>query len=289
LRFYFKNIGFVSQPGNGKGQGEEPRRTERSVSLKKKRILAVLAAFAAAIMALGSSVASTGATETAPNQVGTALVLDCASGKVRFNGLASNLGPVAEIDVTMTTDFGAVGPLHISAVGQAVMPTLVTTEPSVPAGSATFTWDNGGESVVAYSAKDCTPPAPVTKDISAKALSDHECDSSEWHFVIVQISEEALAPDSIHVTWANGAEADVPLGSFTGGVAHYATTSNLGSTVISATAKIYTEWSGQFNLSHGPCPAPPPTPRTVPPAPPAETPAQTPPPVHVPSGPRFTG
>jgi hypothetical protein len=102
-------------------------------------------------------------------------------------------------------------------------------------------------------------PAPPTgtQTISAKALTDHECNSSEWHFVITQIDTVADAPASIHVTWANGQSEDVPLTNFTGGVAHYVTTDNLDSTVTSATAVIYAGWSGQFNLSHGPCVTPP--------------------------------
>ena len=100
--------------------------------------------------------------------------------------------------------------------------------------------------------------------ITAKALADHECDSTEWHFVINQINSAANAPQSITVNWANGDSEVVPLSKFTGGVAHYVTTSNLDSTVVSATAEIYSGWSGQFNLSHGPCgeasSPPPPTP-----------------------------
>jgi hypothetical protein len=96
-----------------------------------------------------------------------------------------------------------------------------------------------------------------TQQISARALTDHECNDTEWHFVITQIDTAADAPASIHVTWANGQSEDVPLLKFSGGVAHYVTTSNLDSTVTSATAEIYAAWSGQFNLSHGPCGAPP--------------------------------
>ena len=92
-----------------------------------------------------------------------------------------------------------------------------------------------------------------TKIIHAKALTDHECDSTEWHFVINQISEGTLAPSSIHVAWANGASENVSMWKFTGGVAHYVTTANLGSTVTEASAEIYEAWSGQFNLSSGPC------------------------------------
>ncbi|MBA2767798.1 MAG: hypothetical protein H0U35_01445, partial [Sporichthyaceae bacterium] len=45
--------------------------------------------------------------------------------------------------------------------------------------------------------------------------------------------------------------------------AHYATTANLTSTVTSATTDIYAGWSGQFNLSHGPCGEPEDTPATA--------------------------
>lgn len=98
-----------------------------------------------------------------------------------------------------------------------------------------------------------------TQSITAKALTDHECSDSEWHFVINQVDTEADAPASISVAWANKATAVVKLWKFTGGVAHYVTTANLDSTVTSATAVIYAGWSGQFNLSHGPCGTPPPT------------------------------
>ena len=98
------------------------------------------------------------------------------------------------------------------------------------------------------------------KTITCKALTDHECDSTEWHFVITQVESEASAPSSIHVVWANGVSADIPLDKFTGGTAHYATTANLDSVVVEATAVIYEAWSGQFNLSHGQCPEPTATP-----------------------------
>jgi cell division septation protein DedD len=98
-----------------------------------------------------------------------------------------------------------------------------------------------------------TGAASAQQAISAKALTDHSCDDTEWHFVINQIDDETNAPASIDVSWENGASESVPLDKFTGGVAHYATTSNLDSTVTSATAAIYDGWSGQFNLSHGPC------------------------------------
>ena len=126
--------------------------------------------------------------------------------------------------------------------------------------------------------------AAGTKDIVAKALDDHECDDTEWHFVINQLDSDADAPAAIHVIWANGNSADVPLDKVTGGVAHYRTTANLDSTVTSATAVIYDSWSGQFNLSHGPCgattppssPTPPPSTSTPPSTPPSSA-SSTPP------------
>lgn len=104
--------------------------------------------------------------------------------------------------------------------------------------------------------------ATGTKTISAQALSDHSCDSTEWHFVITQISEPILAPPAISVQWANGISTGVILDRVTGGVAHYSTTANLSSTVVNAWTEIYADWDGQFNLSHGPdtCPEPPPPP-----------------------------
>lgn len=99
--------------------------------------------------------------------------------------------------------------------------------------------------------------------IIAKSLTSHGCDSTEWHFVITSVDTEADAPASITVTWANGQTETVALTKFTGGVAHYSTTDNLSSTVTSATTQIYTGWSGQFNLSHGPCAITPVTPQVT--------------------------
>lgn len=98
------------------------------------------------------------------------------------------------------------------------------------------------------------------KSISAKSLQSHDCYDSEWHFVITQVKDEESAPESILVEWENGDKDTVGLTKFTGGVAHYVTSANLGSTIVKATAKIYEAWSGQFNLSHGPCKKPTPTP-----------------------------
>jgi hypothetical protein len=131
-----------------------------------------------------------------------------------------------------------------------------------------FLMSSGGGGSTAY--------ATGTTTIKAKALTDHECDSTEWHFLINQIESEAKAPASITVTWANGKTEEVPLSKVTGGVAHYTTTSFLDSTVVSATATIYSWWSGQFNLSHGPCGGPTPTPTPSPTKTETHTPKPTP-------------
>jgi len=91
------------------------------------------------------------------------------------------------------------------------------------------------------------------KQITAKALVDHECNSSEWHFVITQIGSHGQAPATIKVKWANGAQEVISKGKYTGKTAHYTTYSNLNSSVTEAYTHIYKGWSGQFNLSHGPC------------------------------------
>jgi hypothetical protein len=121
--------------------------------------------------------------------------------------------------------------------------------------------------------------AQTTKTISVSqgSLTGHECNATEWHFIITQIDTKADAPATIHVTWANGASEEVALSSFTGHTAHYITTDNLDSTVVSATADIYEGWSGTFVLSHGPCPTPTTTPPTTPTTTPPTTPTTTPP------------
>lgn len=92
-----------------------------------------------------------------------------------------------------------------------------------------------------------------TLTIYAHALSDHECDSTEWHFIINRVSPASNAPASISVSFANGDTVTAPLEGVTGKAAHYTTTADLTSTVVSATAQIYAGWTGQFVLSHGPC------------------------------------
>jgi hypothetical protein len=101
-------------------------------------------------------------------------------------------------------------------------------------------------------ADSAASPQQSTKLIVAKAMDDHECDPGEWHFVITSV-RDLEAPASIAANWSNGSSASISLGRVTGGVAHYTTTAHLSARVIGATAHIALTWSGQFNLSHGPC------------------------------------
>lgn len=110
--------------------------------------------------------------------------------------------------------------------------------------------------------------AAAADTISAKqsTLDDQQdaCGAGQqitsWHFIINQINSEANAPAVITVTWSNGDEQDVPRDRFTGKVAHYTVEGTASHTMIdSATADIYTDWPGNFNLSSVECgPATPP-------------------------------
>ena len=104
-----------------------------------------------------------------------------------------------------------------------------------------------------HTATSVPKPTHTPQVSGAKAINDHECVPTEWHWVLNQLDREADAPRAISVTWANGQTIDVPLEKFTGKVAHYTTTANFNLAVVNATAVAPAGWSGQFNLSHGPC------------------------------------
>ena len=101
---------------------------------------------------------------------------------------------------------------------------------------------------------------PSGQYVTAKL--DGDCNATEWHFVITGITGNIQAPDSIRVHWGNVYE-EVPRVAVTGETAHYSTTHYLDKTVTLAEVYMSKSWSGQFNLSHGPCaenPSPNPTP-----------------------------
>jgi len=98
-------------------------------------------------------------------------------------------------------------------------------------------------------------PKP-TQTSQAKAITDHECVSTEWHWVVTQVdSKEAAEKIQVRVTWANGQSETLSLSDYTGQTAHFRTTSNLNVAVTSAVivGSLPSGWTGQFNLSHGPC------------------------------------
>jgi len=98
-------------------------------------------------------------------------------------------------------------------------------------------------------------PDTVVQTISVNpgSLTSHSCDDDEWHFVITQVSPDTAAPAYIDVWWYGGIHETVALGGVTGGTAHYSWYGHFDLPVVNATAEIYSGWSGNFNLSHGPC------------------------------------
>ncbi|MGB9910995.1 MAG: hypothetical protein ACPLKP_00070, partial [Microgenomates group bacterium] len=134
-------------------------------------------------------------------------------------------------------------------------------------------------------------PVLAVKEICAKALEDYQCvDGACYHFVITQVGDNP--PPFITVTFENGRVVGVPLQKVTGGTAHYEVCLNGAFVrVVSACTTISEDWTGEFNLSSGPCPIPNPTPTdtltplpsptftstwTPSPTPPPETPSPTP-------------
>lgn len=100
-------------------------------------------------------------------------------------------------------------------------------------------------------------------DTNNNSLTDvqAECDATggqvtSWHFVINGIKKTSDKPESILVTWQDGSQAVVPLDSTASKakVGHYTTGSPTGSAIVTdAEAEIFSDWSGQFVLSHVTC------------------------------------
>lgn len=100
---------------------------------------------------------------------------------------------------------------------------------------------------------DVDPIPCQVQTIHAGALSSHDCNEDEWHFVITQLTDET-SPPTIHVEWGDGTVSDLSLSKVSGKTGHYETTTSehLDTTVEQATTSVPTDWSGQFELSHGP-------------------------------------
>jgi len=85
-------------------------------------------------------------------------------------------------------------------------------------------------------------------------LTDHDCDATEWHFVINKISGDA--PATITVEWSNGTTSTLPMTHETMTTAHYSSTEHLDDGVVPVDAwfmPVEGSTYGMFNLSHGPC------------------------------------
>ncbi len=78
---------------------------------------------------------------------------------------------------------------------------------------------------------------------------------NDWHFVITGLNSPSNAPDIIHIKWATG-ERDLPLDSYSEGIAHYYLTGlalPVGDWPFSGTADInQAGWNGKLNLIHSP-------------------------------------
>ncbi|MBI2077611.1 MAG: hypothetical protein HYT80_04455 [Euryarchaeota archaeon] len=176
---------------------------------------------------------------------------------IALEGLYSDAGSIDTHAATIDWGDGVLEPLAASGG-------LVTASHTyASAGSypilVCVTDDDGATACDATSAAVRTPPpgppepGPGERLIEAGAIDDHDCDGTEWHFVINQVRSGVRAPASIFVEWANGESATVELSRMTGQTAHYYTTLNLGSMVVGAYAVIAEQWTGEFRLSHGPC------------------------------------
>jgi hypothetical protein len=85
-------------------------------------------------------------------------------------------------------------------------------------------------------------------------IGDYECNADEWHWIINQLDTRAK-PDHIHVQ-LDGVNIQVNLDANPSVNAHYTYTGHLdGMATALATALLENSetWTGQFNLSHGPC------------------------------------
>lgn len=141
----------------------------------------------------------------------------------------------------------------------------------------------GAEQTASVWAVDQLPTPVVTPGDGEKleyAKSEGECrdETSEWHWVITDVTEQT-APQQIYVVWIHpdGSLETVELLQVTGSVGHYSTMSHgpIDLTPV-AYAILPGNWEGQFNLSHRPCAAPTATATETATETPTDTPTDTP-------------
>ena len=116
-----------------------------------------------------------------------------------------------------------------------------------------------GTSVAAPENQPAPPPADPAPGPGQKQVAPHNLDSQgwtcsdRWFFVLNQFGGQ-VPPATVHATWTDGSQADVPLLKDTPAtMAQYATPEHQGFTLRSATANVPAGWSGQFNVAEGPC------------------------------------
>ncbi len=91
---------------------------------------------------------------------------------------------------------------------------------------------------------------------TAKNVDGNYTCSDRWFLNLNQVGKDNEAPATIHVTWTDGSQADVPLQKSTPATAaHYTTTEHPDVTVHSATVVMPDSWTGKLILSEGFCDA----------------------------------
>lgn len=194
---------------------------------------------------------------------------------LQLSGVTSATAPAT---VAVNTSAGA----HLTAALAGVSNGVATYNVALSSGSpvataaavVSSTWA-GTFQVTAYQG---VPLPPSTKIIWAKlgASVPGGSVSTGAEFVITQLADASHAPADIIVVTDKGSY-DVPLTSVTGHTAHYILTfRNEGEIIKSASTRIYSEWSGEFNLSHYNCIFVEPSPTPVPSETATPTPTPTP-------------
>ena len=98
---------------------------------------------------------------------------------------------------------------------------------------------------------------------SLNEVQDGQDNIESWNFVLNQW-DDGSKPETIHVVWDNGFEADIELDKDTKKTAHYNADNNTGDRVTEAYVVVYETFDGNLVLSNiEPCPAVPEFPPVV--------------------------
>jgi hypothetical protein len=97
-----------------------------------------------------------------------------------------------------------------------------------------------------------TVPAPGPGEKTITPGPKEEC-AERWKFTINSV-DPLRAPTAVHLMMSNGERIDVPFTHITpAGVAHYTSSVTNGYTLHSASANIYSSWSGHFHMNQQIC------------------------------------